>query len=360
MTDDLMNLFIELGQHDRSVVIRRKMLSKLEKRRIVPIQYSREDLFYAMANGDIRLFSDYPSPTVGIGKSHPGKLIQSTLRNWRRKRKLKVRCGPSATIKYITNRELIDRWEAECGIVHITDLHIRDSKIESVIDPEKLSWFNLLSNHDCDAANQEMMTMVVSSRGSVSDSHSDAPDGSNYCFVGRKVWLMWDTFEGFNCGMEDNSREMVNNRCSFDMDRFLKMRSSQWLMISPGQTLFLPGDYTHKVITLEKYMGVGSFYVSLPNCLRTLSRWMVHGPVWSEDLANGQDDELVTDIAQVANRTVRRLKARSNRMQQKWGYDFLPHSLNVWVQSTPKRQQKLLKSVPAFRDYFDHLSAECV
>ena len=131
-------------------------------------------------------------------------------------------------------------------------------------------------------------------------------------------------------------------------------------MISPGQTLFLPGDYTHKVITLEKYMGVGSFYVSLPNCLRTLSRWMVHGPVWSEDLTNGQDDELVTDIAQVANRTVRRLKARSNRMKQKWGYDFLPHSLNAWVQSTPKRQQKLLKSVPAFRDYFDQLSAECV
>ena len=342
MTNSTENLFAEMKPFDQSIAIRRSMIPELEKRRINAVHYHRDDLFHAMAQGEIRLFSDYPSPAIDADGQPGENLIQSTLRTWRKKRKLPVRCGPSGSIKYLTNRELMDRWAHERGIVHITDLHIRDSKIESVIDPRILSWFNLLTSPDHDAGPQEMMTMVVSSRGSVSDSHSDAPDGSNHCFAGRKVWLMWETFEGLNCGMEDCSREMVDERCSFDMQRFMRMKSSRWLTISPGQTLFLPGDYTHKVVTLEKYIGVGSFYVSLPNCLRTLSRWMLHGPLWSRDLTRGREDELVAGIARSARRTVHRLRSRSDRMQRQWGYDFLPQSLSAWEKSTPRQQQSLV------------------
>jgi len=104
------------------------------------------------------------------------------------------------------------------------------------------------------------MTLVISSQGNVTDSHSDDPDGSNHCFVGRKLWLAWDTFEGRAAGLQDCSRDLVRERARFDLATFAALPSACWWTVGAGETLFLPGRLTHRVITLEPYIGIGSFY----------------------------------------------------------------------------------------------------
>ncbi len=354
---ELLHQLSELRQFDSSLAISPDMHSKLGRRLIKPSRYSREVLFSAMARGKICLFHDYPAPIAEQDSAI--KKIHSAVKNVSRNRKIAVRCGPSGTTKYLTTRELMRRWQEERGMVCITDLHIRDSTIEKHIDLAKLSWFNLLPECDEQTALEEMMTMVVSSRGSISDSHSDTPDGSNHCFEGRKIWLMWETFEGFEHGLEDCSRNHVTSNCSFDMARFLSLASARWLSIGPGETLFLPGDYTHKVITIEKYIGAGSFYVSLPNCLRSLSRWINHGPLWSLE-SSGCDDQLILQIGCMAQRKIRQLKSAGKLVQKRAGYDFLDQSLRAWRRATPKGQQAALCKIPGFADYLSYLPVKTI
>lgn len=358
METDIQELFSTMRSYDPTLRISRGMLKELKARQIFQRSYSRESLFSGMANGEVRLFHDYPMPF----RSHhadPKNQLQKNIRNLTRSHKLRVRCGPKGNGKYITSKELVDRWDRERGMTCITDLHIRDTKVESVIDTARLSWFNLLPKCEEDAAMQEMMTMVLSSKGSVSDSHSDAPDGSNCCFEGQKVWLMWDTFEGLNLGLDDTARCDISTACSFDMKRFLRMKSARWLMISSGETLFLPGDLSHKVITLKKYIGVGSFYVSLPNCLRTLSRWTLHDPIWALNSPEGYVNSEVSEIARVATKTIRTMKSRSNRFKIKMGQDYLRKSLNAWDQSTNAKQKSIVSKMDYFREYVLALSDEC-
>jgi hypothetical protein len=126
-----------------------------------------------------------------------------------------------------------------------------------------------------------MMTLVVSSCGNVTDSHSDDPDGSNHCFVGRKLWLAWETFEGQKAGLRDCSRDLIVERAHFDLGIFASLKTARWWTVGPGETLFLPGRFSHRVITLESYVGIGSFYFTPVSCLENQSlvsprRTLVH------------------------------------------------------------------------------------
>lgn len=350
------DLFIDLEEVDPSLKAKPQMLGKLARRQTKSQPYSQQALFSAMAAGEVALFDDYPSPISGSVKSSPVKKLETVLKRMGRHNRFNVRCGPSGSAKYLNGHELIQRWNSSRAVVNVTDLHIRGTAIERLADPTNLSWFNVLPDCGEDAAAQEMMSLVVSSRGCVSDSHSDAPDSSNYCFTGEKVWLYWDTFEGQKLGLEDCSVDTVFTDCSFDMDRFLQLRSARWLTVSEGQALFLPGEYTHKVITNKRYMGVGSFYVSLPNSLRSLSRWNLHGPLWSQGQADIADDCALLDITRQLNQTVRKLRSRSAKFKKHHGYDHLPLALERWHRSTGKRQQqKVLTSAP-FSDYIQLLN----
>jgi len=356
MKSSVKDLFAELQEIDPSLVVKPNMLNKLSRRQVVSKPYNREALFTAMSNGRVCLFSDYPISLRGNKFSDPVKAIASVLNRMSRVRKFEVRCGPSGTAKYLTGKELMRRWNGDRARVSVTDLHIRDTRLENLLNPDNLSWFNVLPKCSEDVERQEMMSLVICSKGSFTDSHSDAPDSSNHCFQGKKVWLMWDTFEGEKYRMQDCSRHDVTDFCSFDMDRFLKLRSAKWLVVSDGDTLFVPGDYTHKVITLERYIGFGGFYVSLPNSLRSLSRWMSSGALWSSDLSNCQDDQLVVDISKYVNKRVGGLANKSGGSQQRLGYDFLPMALDSWRKTTPNSQQRSLKSSDHFSSYLKQLS----
>ena len=141
------------------------------------------------------------------------------------------------------------------------------------IDCSHLSSFNLLAGAPDPIGTEEILTMVVSSAGTLSDSHTDDPDGSNHCFAGEKLWLVWHTFQGLAQGLEDVERcDVFGDRAAFSLAGFLAVPGSRWFVVRPGLTLFLPGHLRHKVITLERYLGVGSFFVMLPSYLCTLLR----------------------------------------------------------------------------------------
>ena len=181
--------------------------------------------------------------------------------------------------------------------------------MEQVIAPEVLSGFNLLPRSSPDARRQEMFSFVISSRGHLTDSHSDAPDSSNFCFAGRKLWLAWDTYEGARYGLQDVERVPVRGRARFDMQSWLSLRSARWLLVNPGETLFLPASMTHKVVTLDSYIGVGGFFLALPNCLRLLSHWIVRAPLWSKRDLTGEHDNLVGEIADSVRDLLERAQA---------------------------------------------------
>ena len=201
------------------------MLAKLARRQVSSQPYNQQALFSAMASGSAALFDNYPSPLNTPDNTSPGKQVEAGLKRLGRNKRFSVRCGPSETFNYLTGSELVKRWNNPRAIVNVTDLHIRETAVERLVDPTNLSWFNILPGCSDDAAAQEMMSLVVSSRGCVSDSHSDAPDSSNYCFTGEKVWLYWDTYEGKKLGLEDSSIDTVYSKCSFEI-AFCKMAES--------------------------------------------------------------------------------------------------------------------------------------
>ena len=194
-----------------------------------------------------------------------------------------------------------------------------------------------------------MFSFVISSRGYVTDSHSDAPDSSNFCFVGKKLWFSWDTYEGIGAGLQDVERMAVAGRARFDIESWLSLRSARWFLVGPNETLFLPSHLTHKVITIEPYVGVGSFFIALPNCLRMLSHWISKGPLWSKRDSTGHSDALIGEIAHSVRDTVIKLRDAPQIERLKWGYDYLEPSAKYFTMSCPVATFRTLWLDPRFR-----------
>jgi hypothetical protein len=264
-----------------------------------------------------------------------------------------VQIGPSHRETRLEVREILRRWSGKRAIVGVTDLHIRNTRAEKAIDTHVLSHFNMLIRGSAELANQEMMTLVIASPGNVTDSHSDDPDGTNHCFFGKKLWLAWDTFEGLAAGLQDVERCAVYGSARFHMSRFLSLNSSRWFVVSSGDTLFLPGHLTHKVFTLEPYLGVGSFYISLPSSLATLTRWLWHRPLWAINDATNERAGLVDDAARTSLRIARCARNGSDRCRERWGFRYLPEAFAVWRKRVPTEVRRSVLTHPSVRSLID-------
>ncbi len=290
---------------DSSLAIANTLRSKWAKKQLHSSAYSDNKWLQNIANGDISLFHQYPVPASRV--NNKSDLLPSTIkeiRRWRPRSKIRVQTGPSRTKKYLSFQQIMDRWENERAVVSATDIHVRSTKLEKIFDMKRLTHINLLPRAGSAAKELEMLTMVVSSKNNVTDSHSDDLDGSNYCFCGLKLWLAWDYLEGREKGLEDCDRDYTGERAHFDMAKFLSLKSAKWFCVGEGDMLFLPGNYTHKVITLEKYIGVGGFYVCLPNVIRTLTRWEIHGANWELSDDGIQPHSARTEIIKLIRRTL--------------------------------------------------------
>ncbi len=321
-------------------------IKALGRLRVLPVRWSRARLFSAIAAGHPFLAKGFRVPVAKSADEAVDAAIAKQLTRVFAKRysvgsTIGVQVGPSRTRRQITVAELLRRWRTGRHIVSVTDLHVRGTALERLIDTTALSAFNLLLLGSEGLRLQEMMTMVISSRGNVTDSHSDDPDGSNHCFTGRKLWLAWDTFEGQRAGLQDCSRDMVHHQgAKFSLSTFLKLPSACWWTVEPGQTLFLPGRLTHRVVTLDRYMGIGSFYCTPASVLENLSRWYGRGALWALEDPAGENSGLVDEIAELMVGSLSPLALARQRDRRAWGLDFARFATESWAHRVPWTERR--------------------
>jgi hypothetical protein len=327
------DIFRQARRIDATLKILPKHHAEMRRRRIHPVAFSRDILFSSMAAGKPVVFTGVPVPVLGEQSVGQRQAVFDNLRSGiPKQQKFRVRQGRDGERRQSLNiDQLLRRWQGDRALVSITDLHIRGSRLFNRIDCSALSDFNLLVGARYPASAEEMLTMVVSSAGVFTDSHSDAPDGSNHCFVGKKLWLVWDTFEGIARNLEDVERSGSDReQAAFSISAFLSVPGSRWFLVEDGQTLFLPGHLTHKVITLEDYIGIGSFFVMLPSYWRTLLRWSKHTALWALE---APPDRRMTLVDMITRRIIRKLKwlaGRPEREQARWGVPHLISAVNDW------------------------------
>jgi hypothetical protein len=314
---------------DPSVTASRQQRRALAEKQLRPVSFSRHLLFCSMQQGRPLLTEGLTVPVAGAQSGVRDAVLRALLDGFPRRRTVRVEHGPHFRAQHIPMRELVDHWTSGRKIT-VTDLHIRGTRVLEGIDCTPLSDFNLLAGARAPVGVQEMLTMVVSSAGMWTDSHTDDPDGSNHCFHGRKLWLAWDTFLGAEYDLEDHSRARIKKRnANFSIDAFLAVPGSLWFLVEPGQTLFLPGHLAHKVITLEDYLGVGSFFVMLPSYLRTLLRWTVHTPSWSLFGPRAHRLDQVDRITRLVTAKIAQLAEAGPDECSRWGLPYLQNAIKA-------------------------------
>lgn len=354
---ELLNAFELAEAFDSTVAIKSAYVPHLLRRHVAAIPYSRSSLFAEMLAGRPVVFTGFPAPLreplIDRPPSEAGFALASWFAQQRNPMRHKVFVGPTGVRRHLRLDEIARKWRANQTRFGVTDLHIRGTRMEEVINPDVLSSFNLLPQSTAGAREREMFSFVISTRGHVTDSHSDDPDSSNYCFIGRKLWLAWDTYEGAARGLQDVERVPLAGKARFDLKTWLSMRSARWCTVSSGETLFLPGHLTHKVITLEPYIGVGGFFIALPNCLRLLAHWIIRGPLWSKRDSSGERDPLIGEIANSVRDAILDLRKASRSRREQWGCDHFNLSARAFIESCPAHQLYVLLSDPRFRAVAD-------
>ncbi|MEM9782400.1 MAG: hypothetical protein AAF899_07985 [Pseudomonadota bacterium] len=318
----LARLWSQAMQWDRSLKGALSTPSKLTAKRLKPTRYDRETLFTAMAHQRPIVFKDFPAPYGPAILSREAGARQQALIDGlsaiSSEERFSVRAGTSDSMLQLTMAELMRRWRSSRAMIGITDLPVRHRETEQIFAASFLDGFNLMPISSEDVRELEMLTAVISKQGKVTDSHSDDISVCNHCFIGSKLWLAWDIFEGLDAGLEDVERTAVRGSARFYMQTFLSLESATWFLVTPGETLFLPGSFTHRVITLEDYIGVGGFYIGLPNILHTLSRWLLKGSIWDEKCPPSTGGNRAEDICRTALAKLREVEA-SKDAARRWG-----------------------------------------
>lgn len=329
MSSTMMALWHEAAAIDHTLHVAERDLPSLRRKRVRPIPYSRSQMFERMGRGEVSLFSNLRVPVAnGRHTDLRVTLIEGIRDGFPKSRTARIQKGRSSQRCRMKVPEVMRRWEGGRAILSVTDLHFRKTKFAKIVDTSSLSDFNILCN-DPEFGSEfidmiEMMTLVISSAGNLTDNHADDCDGTNHCFVGRKLWLAWDRIEGKSAGFQDVDRDQVFDHAAFDMRAFLSMPSARWFTVEPRQTLFLPGSLAHKVITLEHYIGLGSFHVALPSYLRCLERWII------QDTHDIIPKDLLGKIHKAVLRKLGEIQQSHGRKKEKWGVAEMRHAVERW------------------------------
>ena len=341
------DIFIQASKYDYTLNYDDQICEKLIKKSITPVKYSSDTLFNNLAKGRPSLFEDYPIPyTHFVDKNNPRQFITNYLSNLDDDFKYRIYRELGSEPVRLTISELIKRWSSDDETLRVTNIHTRKTDIPEVLNFDAVCPFNLLNVNCPDINSLEMMTLMVGTTGSFTDSHSDDADVNNHCIVGKKLWLFWDSLEGVRAGIEDTEKQIVEEgrQALFDLNTFLKLKSAAWCVVGAGQTLFLPGNYAHKVITLEKYLGVGGFFVSYPSMINTYTRWLgrIDDFDYSEPLYRRRNGNEFADYIEFgvidAARSIGKMISHRNDLRRRWGLDYIKLSLKNWKQNCNDRQ----------------------
>jgi hypothetical protein len=321
--------------------------TELAQKYIGPIAFSKQALFTSLICDQPIIVSDLCIAIDGHETDRRGPLLEGIRSSIPPTERIKVRAGQAETTAYLSPQDLVARWERGRARFCVTDFHFRETPLEQSIDLKPLSEFNLLAAADSSIADEEVMTLVMSSRDAFTDSHSDDLDVSNHCVTGLKLWLVWETQQGRHAGLQDVERDIVYERAAFDLSTFCKLDSARWLTVGPGETLFLPGRFTHRVITLDRYLGFGSFFFSLPNLLQTASRWTNLPPLWTLQKGN---DHLVGKILAAAFNQLRSLLTANSVTKDAWGLQYVPIGVDRWLNMTSMDDRHRVQEYPGVRE----------
>jgi hypothetical protein len=348
MTKSMLELWEAAALIDSTLKAHRPHLAELRSKQVHPVSYSRDRLFSQMVRGRVSLFNHFPVYfKEDTGPDLRRTLLLSIQAGFPASQKARVQTGPSRTIRRLKVPEAMRRWEAGRALVGVTDLHVRGTRFAEMIDGSALSDFDILCSDQELIEQIEMLSLVISSKGTFTDSHTDDCDGSNHCFVGKKLWLAWDRIEGRARGLQDVDRDEVSEQAKFDIKTFVFMPSACWFVVKANETLFLPGNLSHKVITLEPYIGIGGFHVTLPGYLRNLKRWILY------DTLDVQPKSLLEKINQAILEKLDELHKGSRGLQAHWGLGYLQKAVHDWeVNERPATKRSLMRH-PTFATFIE-------
>jgi hypothetical protein len=322
--DDVETVWSLAARFDTSLRFRPSQVAALAAKRIEPRPYSRAALFERMLHCRPSLFEDFPIRRRVERTATPPALdvIEEIRSGFPRAKRARVRSRE--TVRFMAIPSVLDRWRQSTSVFGVTDLHYIGTRFDNRVDTNGLNDFNLLPRGTDGFQSQD--SLVISTEGAVTDSHSDDHSGSNHSFMGTKLWLLWDTFEGFEHGLEDVEHSDVFEKAAFDLSAFIAIRSSCWILIGPGQTMFIPASLTHKVITLQPYLGLGSFHAGLPGFVDLLIRWARLKPQWTGRNADSERCS-VGFLTRRAIRKVRSLGEADANERLRWGVPYLRERL---------------------------------
>ena len=357
--EETLRVFKEAVRFDDSLVIGATGLTELSKKRLTSKAFSFEHLFKNLAESRPCLYFDYGARgaqgdyRLGITKSRLLPILKSTQDTFRYKISRELGAEPVE----LTIGELMQEWEKDENMLRITNLHLRTIDLVDSTELDLICPFNLLVHGNKDLKKLEMMTLMVSTTGGITESHSDDTDVNNHCVAGRKLWLCWDTSEGMKAGLEDCEKVDVYGKPKFSLETFLELESSTWVLVAEGETLFLPGNFTHKVITLEKYIGIGGFFVSFPTMLHTFERWLGRKDEFQhrEPLYRRRHGDLVAEsieasLIDASKKIYKQLLLEGEDAQRLWGTQHAGKSLKEWEHVSGNTESENLKQNQRFRE----------
>ncbi len=334
------------AETDTTLQLSNGITEKLSRFELRPCRYSRNTLFSSMIRQEPVIFNNFPLRYTMQPFFEKGNLTVILKDLFKHAPKTLTRIGKAKYVRYLPVQEVVDKWQQGNTVLSANDVFFRTLRLDKVFDCASISDFNIIPGTPPGINYIEVATLLMGTPGCFTDSHSDDPDGSNYCIRGKKLWFVWDRQEGRKYGLEDCEYDEVYTQAKFDLKAFMKMHSAKWFTIGEGQTLFLPGNFTHKVITLEQYLGISSFYFGLPNALCSLSRWKFNGTVMVNEKIQ---QELIKILLLQLEKT-----ATGNRAyKQQWGFYHLGEAITTWRKKYTKAKQKTLCADPLFNTLLD-------
>ncbi len=315
-----------------------------------PRHYTRRRFFSAMARQEVMVYDDFPLRR-SLRRFFPDdEQLADRLRHlFQRSRPTLAKLGPSKKPQYLPVREVIAHWEVGRRVISANDVFYRHLKLDRKFDCAAIADFSILPTAPPRIRRLEVATLLMGTAGCMTDSHADDPDGSNHCIAGTKLWLIWDRREGQRHGLQDCEYDTVYAQAAFDLRTFTKLRSARWFLMGEGRTLFMPGNHTHKVITLERYLGISSFYVGLPNALSSVSRWKLHGTIMITDAHRNT-------IMRMLIRQLDRVAAGQRALKLQWGFDHLGEALEHWETAHTADERNRLRADPVFRELQERIA----
>ena len=344
----------DAAQVDPTLRFAPSLAPALAARELSPVRYSRRRLFGAMARQEPILFHDFPvrEPLAAFfaGADDPAEVLR---RRISATRTTMTRLGPSERVRYLPIHRVLEIWRRDRARLAAIDIHLRDLRLGDDFDYDAIREFNILRNTPPRISRLEVATILLCSSRCMTDSHSDDPDGTNHCVRGRKLWVVWDRREGQAAGLQDceyDPIDPIKRQARFRVRSFLTVPSARWFTVSGGQTLFMPGHLTHKVITIERYLGISSFYVTLPNALSSLSRWILRGTTMITA-------RLRREITALVRARLAAMARASDETRARWGFDHLGEALAAWQRRHDRSERARLMADPEFREIAGQLRA---